>query len=243
MALISIGILAITVAYQTMRESSHLIGNLLAKPFMYFTSSLFFFGTLRLFYLLEGTGFVIVSETVLELWGHIPFYLGMVLFIIGLVKMRNFAKNVDQLKTVIGGIRKVEYAGLALVMLVWFGALFSFFFLNEPITRLTEGTLFDHRTGFIHFVAFLVGGITAVVLYETKKEFNIRSWYLNQRLFLAGITALTSIHFWELLTESWNILVVTDSIIGLVESGLAILGVLLLIGGYWKFRTGVREVF
>ena len=230
--LLFIGIFLIVTTFQITKR----ISNLFKRPFIYFTISIFFFSIMRIFYYLNETLGLEVSGIMITLWWHLIFYISMGIFLMGLILMETSTLSLSQKSSILNIKDKIIFGVITIISIILF---ITFFSLPEQVNSLIERTLLDHRNGFIHFLAFIIGGLVVAALIDTKKKFGktITSSFIP---FLLAISFISLVHVWELLTESYHIINIAGSIIEPVEDVLTIISMSSFLIAYLKIKKNLR---
>ncbi len=221
---------------------SNLKNNALRVPMIFMLVGVFSMTLARVFILLFEYEFYHIGNETLATWWHLFFYLGMTCFLIMLSKLDNL-KDSKEFREV--GIRD----GIILAVL---GILFvSFFFSAHPFniwfSSWYEGTLMA-EIGLTHFIAFVFVSFVAVRLFLLSFSFSektpsklikkINPLFFGFFLFLFLMSAN---HFWELITESWGFLLVSEKIIETVEQLFWLPGSLFLAYGLWRAWNEIKK--
>lgn len=187
--------------------------------FWSFTFGIFLFGASRLLLLLTDSGVYRLNEVTLHVWWHIIFYLSMLSFIWGGIRLREIGKS----QTPVGFSRKDKIlfsvfllitAGIFVIAMPLETTLMPFL-VNSPIDKL----------GLHHFLAVILGLITAFYLFTLKSTWG--------KLLTVGIMPIIAFlaliglqHLWEFLTESLKVIVLPETSIELIEQLIVIPGLL-----------------
>jgi len=177
-----------------------------------------------------------IGEETLAVSWHLIFYLGMISFLIVLDKVMTIKEKA------LGG-QRVGFVRKDLIILVILGVLalavlFSTGPLDSWFLSWFDGS-FIAEIGLHHLLAFLFAGFIAakfvwVKFFMQRESYDTR---VIDALFggLLIFLALTSLnHFWELITESWMIILLPETIIETVEQILWLPASIFLAYGLWR---------
>lgn len=186
----------------------------------------------RLFLDLADWGFYTLTETTLHLWWHSIFYLSMVAFIWGGRRIKEIARaEIPQGY----GRRDTLFLG----SLVGLGVvIFGLAPRLEPMIGQTLEATAINRMGLHHFVAMSLGMIAAYYMYYIKNNWG-RVLGVGAKPLIWFLFAMGLQHLWELLTESWQLIIVAHELIEQVEQAILVLGLLALCLAFVRIRRVV----
>lgn len=183
--------------------------------FWSFTLGIFLLGASRLFLFLADTGVYQLHEVTLHIWWHVIFYLSMLSFIWGGVRLMEIAKS----PTPVGFSQKDKIL-FAFFLLITVSIFLSAAPLESILSPLLAGSAFD-TLGLHHFIAVILGLIAAFYLFTLKttwgKLLTVGVMPIVVFLALMGVQ-----HLWELLTESLKVIVLPNATVELVEQFIVI---------------------
>lgn len=192
--------------------------NVLFVPLIF---GILFFGASKFFIYLNDNGYYNLSETTFHIWWHLLYYLSLLSFIWGGRRIKNISRGGKP----IGFSLKDLVLAYFLVL-----AAASVFLLATPLESvmvpLFDNTIID-RLGLHHVGAVILGFVAAWYIYHIKG-----SW---GQMLSVGVTpmliflALLGVqHFWELLTESWKIIILKPEAIEEVEKWTVLVALIFL---------------
>lgn len=173
------------------------------------------------------------------LW-HSIFYLAMIGFILGGAKSKNLTslarKEVSHSKD---HSKDINHISIFLVLSII--GLILFFIVAKNSNDATNSLfVFFDKTGFHHFIAFLLAGISSSYFVFLKKNFGQLFSIIAVPILIA--LALFSLqHFWELLTENWQIIALTESFIEGTEKLIIMPAYILILISFIKARKFLAE--
>ncbi|MBI2084521.1 MAG: hypothetical protein HYT70_02825 [Candidatus Aenigmarchaeota archaeon] len=206
---------AIVYAFNTIG----IIGSVL----VYIIFAIVFFSTIYILHLAINFFGIELGEFTLDVWAHLLFYSGMLLFAGASRKISKY--NTDPMLSP----RDITILGISAA---WWVALIALIIPLNPFVNLYAGTLID-TSGAIHFIAFGIALYAAVQVNNMKKI--VGKLISNSIIyFLISIVFLGLIHLWELLTESWKVISLPDTVI---ESTELVLFTIAMISFILAFRS------
>jgi hypothetical protein len=145
-----------------------------------------------------GASYFGIQDTSMDFWWHLMFYLAMISYFLGIRAL-----------TKLGGEKAPGGAGawgiFSVIFLILMFVLpsmsdgFVQMYMNSPIADL----------GLHHFIAFAAAGLVAIYLFSARKNLGQIGKAIANPMLIA-ILALGLQHFWELLNESWKVVMVTS---------------------------------
>lgn len=208
----SLIITALFLCFQLIRTIAKGVMNVI---FWSFTLGIFLFGASRLFLLLEDSGVYQLHEVTLHVWWHIIFYLGVVSFIWGGMRLMEIAKS----QTPVGFSQKDKII-FAVFLLITAGIFVIAMPLENTLMPLLVDSPID-KLGLHHFVAVILGLVAAFYLFTLKSIWG--------KLLTVGIMPIIAFlaliglqHLWEFLAESLKVIVLPDATIEFVEQLIVI---------------------
>ena len=114
--------------------------------------------------------------------------------------------------------------------------------VNQFIIDYFKDTFWD-TSGSMHFVAFTFAGLVAYYLNGIRRRFPGSVGSISAPM-LISVGLLSSIHLWELLTESWKIIPVTGDLGEFVEMLFWVPVYLFIVIAFVRFRalTKVKNI-
>lgn len=147
-----------------------------------------------------GSDFFGINADSMDFWWHIMFYLAMASYFLGFKALTKLGTEEKPKSTLGWGI-------FSLVVLV----------LVFVLPSMTDGLVQSYMTsplanfGLHHFLAFAMAGAVAAYLFSAKKNLGMIGKAIANPMLIA-VLAVGIQHFWELLNESWKIVMVTSEV-------------------------------
>lgn len=208
----SLIITALFLCFQLIRTIAKGVMNVI---FWSFTLGIFLFGASRLFLLLADSGVYQLHGVTIHIWWHIIFYLGVLSFIWGGVRLTEIAKS----QTPVGFSQKDKIL-FAIFLLITAGIFLIATPLETMLMPLLVGSPIE-TLGLHHFVAVILGLVAAFYLFTLKSTWG--------KLLTVGIMPIIAFlaliglqHLWEFLTESLKVIVLPDATIEFIEQLIVI---------------------
>ena len=141
-----------------------------------------------------------IDDTSMDFWWHIMFYLAMVSYFLGFRALTKLGTKENVGSTLSWGIFSVVVLVLCFVLP---GMTDSYvqMYMSSMIADL----------GLHHFLAFAIAGTVAGYLFNAKKNLGQIGQAIANPMLIA-VSAFAIQHFWELLNESWKVVVVTSDV-------------------------------
>lgn len=206
----------------------------------YFASGIALLGMTRVFYILADRGVIYVHDDTLEFWWHMIFFMAMAMCIFG----GKVLSNIGDERSRLSSLRSLkQWCVISVVVTV------VAFLTAEPMDKsfvaVFDGTIWD-TFGVQHFVALVVGALALLHIfvsadnYGSRSDIGIMAQLKLPLMITYGLFALD--HFWELLTESWEIFVLPETTIERIEQIIVLPAFLAVIYAGWKLRAGRSKV-
>jgi hypothetical protein len=147
----------------------------------------------------------------MDIWWHIMFYLAMLSYYFGfksLVKLGN-TEVVNTQEAFINGKNWGIFTVILLAIIFITPNSFESVVSSYTSSRLGE-------VGAHHFIALVVSGVVGAYLFGAKAFLGQLGRAIASPMLIA-VWALSFLHFWELLAESWKVIEVSDDMIEGVE--------------------------
>lgn len=224
-------VLAILLNVYTVRKFGKGFLNVL---FLSFGFCAFFLCTSFVFSMLAHGGLIALEDVTYELWHHVLIYLSFFSLIWGGYRIKR--------GTEMGDTTGVNHSD-SIVYAILFGIMSLIFMFSSRIDGLFVSAAADflekvERLGLHHFTVFLLGGISALYLLYIKGNWGLLSKSLTLIIWFIALIALQ--HFWETLTESWQLLLVDDEIVEGVELLLVLPALALYCISQWKIIKFIK---
>jgi hypothetical protein len=190
---------------------------------------------IQLFVFTSDHGYFTLNDTTVVISWHFVFYIAMIAFVIAgqaLVRLVTAANPEDSSAARKSAWLVGLFPAIAILALMFFGKTDNF------ITAFFKDSWFD-RLGGVHFLAFLLALLVAYYFRRVGVLAGSNIAAISVPL-LGVLVVLSSVHVWELLTESWHVITVPSEVIELVEQVLAIPAFSLLLFGVLRLRKLMR---
>lgn len=198
-------------------------GGVLGVTFYYFAVSFFLVGLHRMFPQVADGGFYMLQNVTEHLWVHLIFYFGILAFILGARRLNSISNPSSS--SSFGSADVFTLGFLTLVPL-------TVFVIAQPLEPIMAtmfvGSIVD-TFGLHHFLAFIFAVVAAWYVWSMKKNFGARVYPFLALLFLMGVQ-----HFWETLTESWRVIMISQDTAELIEKFILIPSLVLLTVGLYR---------
>jgi hypothetical protein len=197
---------------------------------LYFLTATLILGAIRFIFILDDDNILNVTDVAEMVAWHTLFFYSMFLFYIA---GQTFTKLVSTEK----GKSSYPRALFMLIFSVLLSAIILVFY-SQPFVqnfwvKYLQNTWFEQFGGF-HIVAVIFSLIIAFYLNTVKNKFKGYSGALGS--IIVAILLLGSIHLWELLNESWRIVVVSDDFGEFIERVLWIPVFAFILYSYIRLR-------
>lgn len=197
----------------------------------------FFIGTAllasaRLFILFASLGILNISDETLNMGWHLLFFLSMITFFIagkGFSKLGAGTEVTENFSKVVG------YGLVCTILAVLMFVLAPV--IDAPFTAMFAQSIAD-RSGLVHAIAVVLGGIAAFYLFHKAKLGQVTSLLAAPYLISFGLFALN--HVWELMFESWHIVNVSGSTGERIEQFFVLPAFMLITYAYIRLWSFVR---
>ncbi len=206
-------------------------GGMLSQLFSYFSVGTIFLILMRLFIHFVELNILSVASGALHFWWHVMFYLAMLSFFFGLKGMVDLADGKED--KIAKMISKWQFTSVVAVLVIMFFSITT----GNSWASFYEGALFEN-VGLHHFVAFAISALVVYYLVQSKKKIGTIGTGIAMP-FTIGLSFWGLQHFWELLTESWKIILLDDEIIEHVEQYFVIIAVFALIYSFVQLKKSI----
>lgn len=172
-------------------------------------------GATRIYYLTADRGVISVHDDTLGMWWHLIFVLAMASCIIGGKALSGGDDEREQTRA--RGTLKIWGVTVTIFTVVAFAVMQS---LDQPFLAVFQDTIWA-TFGVQHFAAFVAAGLAflhIVVSFggnRSREDTSILDQLKLPLMITYGLFSLN--HLWELVTESWQILVLEEAIIERTE--------------------------
>ncbi len=199
-------------------------------------------GMTRVFYIFADRGVIFVHDDTLEFWWHIIFYMAMGAWICGAKVLSKVEGEGDRLSS----LRSLKQWSVVSALVTA-----AVFLTAEPLDKSFvvgfDGTFWDifgvqHFAGFVAAALALLYIVSSVGIHESPSDARIINRLKLPLMITYGLFALD--HFWELLTESWEIFVIEETVIEQVEQMIVLPAFLAVAYAGWKLwslRSEARQ--
>ena len=186
----------------------------------------------RVFYIVADRGAISVHDDTLEMWWHLIFFLAMFSCIFG----GKILSSEDSGRDPHNSVLSLKLWGV-LASLLTAAVFLTAEWLDEPFLAVFQETIWD-TFGAQHFVAFVVAALALLhISVSVGSDRSNDGTHLVARMKLPLMTTygLFSLdHFWELLTEAWEIFVLSEEVIERAEQIIVLPAFLVLAYASWK---------
>lgn len=145
-----------------------------------------------------GADFFGIEATSMDFWWHLLFYLAMVSYYLGFSALSKLGGDKPPASATPWGIFSLLFVVLVFVLPrmtdTWVQS-----YMNSTLSSF----------GLHHFLAFAIGGLVATYLFSARKNLGQIGKAIANPMLIA-ILALSLQHVWELLNESWKVVMVTS---------------------------------
>ncbi len=201
---------------------------------VYFLIGTFFLGTVRIFLFLNESEIISVGEFTMQLGWHALHWLSTIAYLVAGKMLLGF--EAEKKKEPSWFVAKMSAVGSLVFAMLWIIALPSL----DGSLQAFEGGLID-RAGLVHFISFVLGTGAALYLLMAKERLLPAIRVIVSPLVVAlGLYGIS--HFWELLTESWKVLMFDASFIEKVEQLITFPAYFFVAYGFYKSVGLIKKV-
>lgn len=150
-----------------------------------------------------GGDFFGISDESMDIWWHVMFYTAFLMYFLSFKALVGLASG-DSMEQGALGKENIWGVFVALVLLVAFLGARSL----DPIIQIYE-TSHLSTLGLHHFLAFLLAGFVGTYLFSIRKNIGQIGRAVAMPM-LITVYAFCFQHFWELLFESWGVVVISS---------------------------------
>ena len=211
--------LVIVITSMIMKQKFHKTN----VAWIYFLFAIILYGLTRVFYIVSDQGIIPIADDTLEVWWHLIFFNSLILI---LISMKDIMRKSQYIKP-----RSLKRCLSICIISTMFSI--SLFFLAVPLDEGFVSVFSDTfwaKMGIQHLIAFTFSSLVAFTLIEIRSFPEQYNSYFTFPLAIAFVLFVTY-HFWELLTESLEIIVISEEIVEQVEQVLVVPIVVVLIFG------------
>ncbi|MES2315416.1 MAG: hypothetical protein V4486_01635 [Patescibacteria group bacterium] len=199
----SIGFLiASLVTFNAMRKSSQ-SGLKTVLTYLFIGTGTFFFITI--FQKMAASGVYSISDESPDIWWHLMFYMAMFSYYIGFKKLAGLA-SADASTPVAANAGKT-WGIISAVLLVIIFIIPNY--AESWVNMYTSSRLGE--LGLHHFIAFIFAGIVGAYVFSAKIFLGQIGRAIASPMIIA-VWAVALQHLWELLNESWKVIIVTPQV-------------------------------
>ncbi|MDB5194861.1 MAG: hypothetical protein JWO84_45 [Parcubacteria group bacterium] len=145
-----------------------------------------------------GMGFFHIEDTSMDFWWHFMFYLAMASYFLGFRALTELGSDTPPKGA----------GGWGIFALVFLVLVFVLPGMTDTYVQAYMNSMFS-SLGLHHFLAFAAAGVVAAYLVTARKNLGQIGKAIANPMLIA-ILALGLQHFWELLNESWKVVMVTS---------------------------------
>jgi len=222
--------LVIVITSMIMKQKFHRTN----VAWIYFLFAIILYGLTRVFYIMSDQGIIPIADDTLEVWWHLIFFNSLILI---LISIKDIMKKSQYIKP-----RSLKRCLSICIISTMFSI--SLFFLAVPLDEEFVSVFSDTfwaKMGIQHLVAFTFSSLVAFTLIEIRSYKEQYDSYFTFPLAIAFVLFVTY-HFWELLTESLEIIVISEEIVEQVEQVLVIPIFCVLIFGIMHLKKSITKV-
>lgn len=192
----------------------------LASIFSYLLIGTGIFFVITIFQKLGAEFFMIPDES-MDVWWHIMFYMAMISYYFGFKALIGLGTTENG--GVIGAEKKWAIVNIILLVIIFIIPSSA-----EPVVSYYLNTTLANL-GLHHFIAFALAAGVGYYLVNAKKNLGMIGKAIANPMIIA-IWALAIQHFWELLAESWHVVVTTsDNVEGVEKIFLTIASICVIV--------------
>ena len=147
-----------------------------------------------------GAGFFGIADESMDFWWHIMFYLAMASYFLGFKALTKLGSDEKPAGTMGWGI-------FSLIVLV---LVFILPMKTDGLVQAYMGSVLANL-GLHHFLAFAIAAAVAAYLFSAKKNLGQIGKAIANPMLIA-VLAVAVQHFWELLNESWKVVMVSGEV-------------------------------
>ena len=224
------GFLVILILSMIMKQKLHKTN----VAWIYFLFAIVLFGLTRVFYITSDQGIIPVADDTLEVWWHLIFFNSLILI---LLSIKDIMKKPQYIKP-----RSLKRC-LSICMISTIFTIFVFLSavaLDEGFVSIFSDT-FLAKIGIQHLIAFTFSSLVAFSLIEIRSFPEQYNTYFTFPLAIVFVL-FVGYHFWELLTESLEILIIPEETVEQVEQVLVIPIFSVLIFGIMHIKKSITKV-
>ncbi len=179
--------------------------------FSYISIGTGIFFIITIFQKLGGDFFKIGAES-MDIWWHVMFYMAIIFYFAGIKLLVALGGSETENSSIIKIGAEKKWGAIAVVFLI---IIFTIPSSVDSIVMIYENSALG-AWGLHHFLSFALAGVVGYYLVNAKKTLGQIGHAIATPMIIA-IWALCIQHFWELLTESWQIIELTSDKIEGVE--------------------------
>jgi len=224
------GFLVILITSLIMKQKFHKTN----VAWIYFLFAIVLYGLTRFFYILSDQGIIPISDDTLEVFWHLIFFNSLILF---LISIKDIVRKSQYIKP-----RSLKRC-LSICIISTIFAI-SLFFLAKPLDEGFVSVFSDTflaKIGIQHLIAFSFSSLVAFTLIEIRSLPEQYNSYFTFPLAMVFVLFVTY-HVWELLTESLEIIVISEEIIEQVEQIFVVPIFAVLIFGIMYLKKSIIKV-
>lgn len=203
-------------------------------PFTHFGAGIIFLGLARAFTFLTTMEIYRLQPVTLDLWEHVIFYIAMISFVWGVIRLRQIAT----MPSTAGYAMRDSFLLISLFLVE-----FLVFGLAQPLENSLAPVLKDSIVtglGIPHIISFLLVILVGIRVYLIKTE-----WFkllpLGIYPMLAFLLLLSIKHLAQLLIHSWGIINIPSDILIIIDQFLLILAFISLTFGFLRISGSLEQ--
>lgn len=204
----------------------------LRKPFTYFAGSIVvLWMSLAFLFTASAQGVYRLTDVTMHIWVHLLVSLGLILFAVGAKVLNDIARSPGAHVSPSLKDRLTLYIPIIVSAAVFFVANP----LEQYLAPFFVGSIVD-VFGLHHFAAFLVSLVCVWYIWRARKNWG-KMLSVGAMPFCLFLLLIGTQHFWETITESWKLVVLSADQIELVERFMLLPAFLMLGAALYRIRS------
>ena len=200
----SIGFLVATVVTFKAVKSTSQSGLKTVLSYLFIGTGTFF--VITVFQKLVASGVYSIGEDSPDIWWHIMFYMAMISFYLAFKSLAHLGST-ESSATAVSNSSGKTWGIISAVLLVVIFIIPNW--ADQWVVMYTSSKLAE--LGLHHFIAFVLAGIVGAYVFSAKIFLGQIGRAIASPMIIA-VWALALQHFWELLVESWKVIIITPAV-------------------------------
>ncbi len=172
--------------------------------YLFIGTAIFFFITV--FQKMAASGVYAISDESPDIWWHLMFYMAMISYYLGFKKLASFGSS-DTTAAPASMETGKTWGVVSAILLVVIFVIPNW--AESWVNMYTSSKLGE--LGLHHFIAFVFAGIVGAYVFSAKIFLGQIGRAIASPMIIA-VWALALQHLWELLNESWKVIIVTPQV-------------------------------